>query len=84
MGLISTSFSWATIRVPRKTWSRRWRKRAPRAASPQLDARLRPDGEKGPLVCSLETLRNYYETRAQFWELQALTRARAISWSVAF
>ena len=44
-----------------------------------LDARLRPDGEKGPLVCSLETLRNYYETRAQFWELQALTRARAVS-----
>jgi len=44
-----------------------------------LDARLRPDGEKGPLVCSLETLRNYYETRSQFWELQSLTRARAVS-----
>ena len=49
-----------------------------------LDARLRPDGEKGPLVCSLETLRNYYETRAQFWELQALTRARAISGPLRF
>jgi glutamate-ammonia-ligase adenylyltransferase len=51
-----------------------------------LDARLRPDGEKGPLVCSLETLRNYYETRAQFWELQALT-ARALSpgrWAFEF
>ena len=44
-----------------------------------LDPRLRPEGEKGPLVCSLETLRGYYEKRAQFWELQALTRARAIS-----
>ena len=44
-----------------------------------LDARLRPEGEKGPLVCSLETLRNYYQNRAQFWELQSLTRARAIS-----
>ena len=49
-----------------------------------LDARLRPDGEKGPLVCSLETLRNYYETRAQFWELQALTRARAITGPLRF
>ncbi|MBA3650550.1 MAG: hypothetical protein H0W66_03460 [Chthoniobacterales bacterium] len=44
-----------------------------------IDSRLRPEGEKGPLVCSLETLRVYYEKRAQFWELQALTRARAIS-----
>ncbi len=44
-----------------------------------VDPRLRPEGEKGPLVCSLETLRSYYEKRAQFWELQALTRARGIS-----
>ena len=41
-----------------------------------LDARLRPEGEKGPLVCSLETYRSYYAGRAQPWELQALTRAR--------
>jgi glutamate-ammonia-ligase adenylyltransferase len=44
-----------------------------------IDPRLRPEGEKGPLVCSLEALRAYYEKRAQFWELQALTRARAIA-----
>lgn len=44
-----------------------------------IDARLRPDGEKGPLVSSLESLRSYYASRAQFWELQSLTRARAIS-----
>ncbi len=44
-----------------------------------IDARLRPEGEQGPLVCSLETLRAYYEKRAQFWELQALSRARAIA-----
>ena len=43
-----------------------------------LDTRLRPDGEKGPLACSLESFAAYYETRAQLWELQALTRARAI------
>ena len=44
-----------------------------------LDARLRPEGEKGPLVCSLETYRSYYAGRAQPWELQALTRARAFA-----
>ena len=43
-----------------------------------LDARLRPEGEKGPVVCSLETYESYYAGRAQLWELQALTRARAI------
>jgi glutamate-ammonia-ligase adenylyltransferase len=44
-----------------------------------LDARLRPEGEKGPLVCSLETYESYYANRAQLWELQALTHARAVS-----
>jgi [glutamine synthetase] adenylyltransferase / [glutamine synthetase]-adenylyl-L-tyrosine phosphorylase len=43
-----------------------------------LDARLRPDGEKGPLVCSLPAFQTYDENRAQMWELQALTRARPI------
>jgi glutamate-ammonia-ligase adenylyltransferase len=44
-----------------------------------LDARLRPEGEKGPVVCSLGTFESYYAGRAQLWELQALTRARAVS-----
>jgi [glutamine synthetase] adenylyltransferase / [glutamine synthetase]-adenylyl-L-tyrosine phosphorylase len=44
-----------------------------------LDARLRPEGEKGPVVCSLETYESYYASRAQLWELQALTRSRSIS-----
>jgi glutamate-ammonia-ligase adenylyltransferase len=44
-----------------------------------LDTRLRPEGENGPLVCSLETYQSYYRNRAQLWEMQALTRARAIS-----
>jgi glutamate-ammonia-ligase adenylyltransferase len=43
-----------------------------------LDTRLRPDGEKGLLVCSLSTYESYYENRAQLWELQALTRARPV------
>src|SRR5438128_4914231 len=47
-----------------------------------LDARLRPEGEKGPVVCSLETYESYYASRAQPWELQALTRARSVSGSL--
>jgi len=45
---------------------------------PRLDARLRPEGEKGLLVSSLESYSLYYTMRAQMWELQALTRARPI------
>jgi glutamate-ammonia-ligase adenylyltransferase len=44
-----------------------------------LDARLRPDGEKGSLASSLTAYETYYKTRAQLWEAQALTRARAIA-----
>src|SRR5881392_517120 len=44
-----------------------------------VDARLRPEGENGPLVCSIETYQWYYRNRAQPWELQALTRARAVT-----
>ncbi len=44
-----------------------------------LDARLRPDGEKGNLTTGLPAFQAYLETRAQLWEVQALTRARSIS-----
>ena len=44
-----------------------------------LDARLRPDGEKGPLVRSLEAYDSYYAQRAQLWELHALIRARPVA-----
>jgi glutamate-ammonia-ligase adenylyltransferase len=46
---------------------------------PRIDARLRPEGEKGPLVCSLESYNRYYSGRAQLWEVQALTRARPVA-----
>ena len=45
----------------------------------RVDARLRPEGEKGPLVCTVETFESYYRSRAQPWELQALSRARPIA-----
>jgi glutamate-ammonia-ligase adenylyltransferase len=44
-----------------------------------VDARLRPDGEKGILSCSITAYEAYYQTRAQLWEAQALTRARPIA-----
>jgi glutamate-ammonia-ligase adenylyltransferase len=47
-----------------------------------VDARLRPDGEKGPLTASLVAYERYYNNRAQFWELQALTRARLLCGSL--
>jgi glutamate-ammonia-ligase adenylyltransferase len=43
------------------------------------DARLRPDGEKGLLVNTLAAYESYYRHRAQLWELQTLTRTRAVA-----
>jgi glutamate-ammonia-ligase adenylyltransferase len=43
------------------------------------DARLRPDGETGMLVPTLDACENYYRQRAQLWELQALSRARFVA-----
>lgn len=44
-----------------------------------LDARLRPDGEKGLLVNSIGAYETYYRERARVWEIQALTRTRAVA-----
>jgi glutamate-ammonia-ligase adenylyltransferase len=44
-----------------------------------VDPRLRPDGEKGTLASSLEAHRDYYGKRAQFWERQALVKARFVA-----
>ena len=43
------------------------------------DLRLRPDGESGLLVSSLQRFRDYQLTRAWVWEHQALTRARFVA-----
>jgi [glutamine synthetase] adenylyltransferase / [glutamine synthetase]-adenylyl-L-tyrosine phosphorylase len=44
-----------------------------------LDTRLRPDGEKGLLVNTIEACGEYYRRRAALWEIQALTRVRPIA-----
>jgi glutamate-ammonia-ligase adenylyltransferase len=48
-----------------------------------VDARLRPDGEKGLLVNTLDAYGKYYRQRAQLWEIQALTRTRPIAGDLA-
>ena len=45
----------------------------------RIDTRLRPDGEKGLLVNTLEACEDYYRRRAALWEIQALTRARPVA-----
>jgi glutamate-ammonia-ligase adenylyltransferase len=42
----------------------------------KIDTRLRPSGNAGPLVTSLDSFRDYHRQEAQIWERQALTRAR--------
>ena len=43
------------------------------------DVRLRPDGEKGLLVNTLDGYEEYYRQRAQLWEIQAISRLRPIA-----
>jgi glutamate-ammonia-ligase adenylyltransferase len=45
----------------------------------EVDLRLRPSGQKGPLATSLASFVGYQTTDAWTWEHMALTRARAIS-----
>ena len=44
----------------------------------KIDTRLRPSGNAGPLVTSLESFREYHGREAQIWERQALTKARVV------
>ena len=45
----------------------------------EVDMRLRPTGNKGPVAVSLESFTRYHETESWTWERMALTRARVIS-----
>ena len=45
----------------------------------QIDTRLRPSGNQGPLVTSLAAFERYHDASAQLWERQALTKARSSS-----
>jgi glutamate-ammonia-ligase adenylyltransferase len=45
----------------------------------RIDTRLRPSGNKGPLVSSLEAFSRYHAESSQLWERQALIKARAVT-----
>ena len=47
----------------------------------EIDTRLRPSGNQGPLVSSLPAYREYHESSAAPWERQALIKARVVAGS---
>ncbi len=49
-----------------------------------LDMRLRPNGDKGPLACSLAAFAKYQAEDAWTWEHMALTRTRVVYGPAAF
>jgi glutamate-ammonia-ligase adenylyltransferase len=54
-------------------------KRTENGATFAADARLRPDGEKGLLVNTLNGYAEYYRKRAMLWEIQSLSRFRPVA-----
>ena len=44
-----------------------------------MDARLRPHGNDGPLVLDVDSYRRYYAEAAQTWERHALVKARPVA-----
>ncbi len=50
----------------------------------RVDARLRPEGEKGNMVITKKAALEYYAVRGELWERMALTGARIIAGDKAF
>ncbi len=44
----------------------------------RVDLRLRPHGSQGTVVSSVDAIRDYYESIAKQWEVQALLKARPV------
>ncbi len=45
----------------------------------RVDMRLRPNGDSGPLVCSLDGLENYFITQGREWERYAWIKGRTMN-----
>ncbi|MBI4741312.1 MAG: bifunctional [glutamate--ammonia ligase]-adenylyl-L-tyrosine phosphorylase/[glutamate--ammonia-ligase] adenylyltransferase [Betaproteobacteria bacterium] len=45
----------------------------------RVDMRLRPNGDSGPLVCSLDALENYFIAQGREWERYAWIKARVMN-----
>ncbi len=50
----------------------------------EVDMRLRPTGNKGPVAISMEAFQKYHDEDAWTWERMALTRARVVAAPEAF
>jgi len=48
----------------------------------RVDMRLRPNGDSGPLVCSLDSLENYFITQGREWERYAWIKGRTMNTGV--
>jgi glutamate-ammonia-ligase adenylyltransferase len=53
-----------------------------RGVAYRVDLRLRPEGERGPIVRSLASTLAYYDSMGRTWERQALIKSRAIAGNV--
>ena len=54
------------------------RSRSPSGRLYEVDMRLRPSGDSGPLVTTLGAFREYHASAAWTWEQMSLTRARVV------
>ena len=45
----------------------------------RVDLRLRPEGDRGPIVCSMPSALAYYDVRGRTWERQAYIKARPVA-----
>ena len=61
-----------------RTFCQRAQKRTEAGMLFHVDLRLRPEGESGPLVPTLEAFLQYYFGRGQPWERMALLKARRV------
>ena len=48
-------------------------------AAYRVDLRLRPDGQRGPMVISQQSALEYYDLRGRTWERQAYIKARPVA-----
>ncbi|MCF6292438.1 MAG: bifunctional [glutamine synthetase] adenylyltransferase/[glutamine synthetase]-adenylyl-L-tyrosine phosphorylase [Robiginitomaculum sp.] len=72
---------------PAEVWAARFTRRLISALSApteegllyEVDMRLRPSGQSGPIAVEINSFLNYYQKTARTWEFQALSRAQIIS-----
>ena len=45
----------------------------------RVDMRLRPEGQRGPMVMGVQSALGYYDNRGRTWERQAYIKARPVA-----